>query len=308
MEIKGTTRVIAIFGDPVSHSLSPAMHNAGFSRYGLDYAYVPLRVPASGLQTALEAMRLFGFLGANVTLPHKQAVMPYLDEIREVSRRIGAVNTILNENGRLIGTTTDAEGFLEGFREKGHSFAGRSVAILGNGGSARTAACALLMEDRPARIVIAGRDPDKARRLASEINAGFGLGAAKSAPTPLEAVSLADYPAIRKGIQVVVNTTPMGMRPNTDSSPLRAEDLEPGQIVYDIVYTPERTRLIRDAESRGLTAVGGLGMLVHQGLSAFALWTGIRPEAGLFYEAARAELARSGRPQGGAGPDGRGKP
>src|SRR5690606_2278409 len=232
---------------------------AGFARYGLDYAYVPLRVPASGLEAALQAMRLFGFRGANVTLPHKQAVMPFLDEVSEVSRRIGAVNTILNENGRLIGTTTDAEGFLEGFREKGHSFAGRSVAIIGNGGSARTAACALLMEDRPARIVIVGRDPEKARRLASEISGGFGTGGGTSAHPALEAVALADYPSIRKGMDVVVNTTPIGMHPNPESSPLRAEDLQPGQIVYDIVYTPERTRLILDAEARGLAAVGGLG-------------------------------------------------
>lgn len=301
MDIKGTTRLIAIFGDPVAHSLSPSMHNAGFARYGLDFAYVPLRVPASGLEAALHAMRLFGFRGANVTLPHKQAVMPYLDEVREISRRIGAVNTILNEDGRLIGTTTDAEGFLEGFREKGHSFAGRSVAILGNGGSARTAACALIMEDQPARIAIVGRDPEKARRLVSEIAGGFGLAGETPGRPVLEAVALADYPSIRTRVDVVVNTTPMGMHPHPESSPLRAEDLEPGQTVYDIVYTPERTRLIRDAEARGLTAIGGLGMLVHQGLASFELWTGKRPEAEWFYRAARDGLARAGRTPENAG-------
>ena len=119
MEILGTTRLIALLGDPVAHSLSPAMHNPAFEHYGLDFAYVPLRVSAENLKTALDALRAFNFRGANVTLPHKQAVIPFLDQVTDISRQIGAVNSILNEDGRLIGTTTDPEGFLEGYREKG---------------------------------------------------------------------------------------------------------------------------------------------------------------------------------------------
>lgn len=290
MEIQGTTRLIAIIGDPVSHSLSPAMHNAAFAHYGLDYAYVPLRVPASGLEKALDALRLFDFRGANVTLPHKQAVIPFLDEVSEISRRIGAVNTILNEGGRLIGTTTDPEGFLEGFREKGHSFQGRSVAILGNGGSARTIAFALLMQDEPARVVIAGRDAEKSRRLAAEISGRLGLSGKSGLPVP-EAVPLAEFASIAGEIDVIVNSTPVGMHPRADASPMPDADLRPGQIVYDIVYVPERTRLIRDAEAKGLATVGGLGMLVHQGRAAFEVWTGIKPEPGMFYGAARKKLS-----------------
>jgi shikimate dehydrogenase len=291
MEILGTTRLIALLGDPVSHSLSPAMHNAAFDQYGLDFAYVPLRVPADGLKTALEAVRVFNFRGANVTLPHKTAVIPHLDQLSEMARVIGAVNTIVNEGGRLIGTTTDPEGFLEGFREGGHSFIGKAVAILGNGGSARTIAYALLMRDRPRRVVLVARDTAKSERLAAEIAERLGLGAGGALPLP-ESVALRDYPSVREGIDVVVNTTPVGMHPNLEASPLRTEDLIPGQVVYDIVYAPERTRLIRDAEARGLETVGGLGMLVHQGRASFEIWTGIKPEAPAYYAAARARLDR----------------
>lgn len=301
MEILGTTRLIALLGDPVAHSLSPAMHNPAFEHYGLDFAYVPLRVPAEGLKTALEALRVFNFRGANVTLPHKQAVLPYLDEVTESSRMIGAVNTILNEGGRLIGTTTDPEGFLECYREKGHSFIGQSVAILGNGGSARTIAYSLLMHDRPSQVILVGRDLRKSQRLASEIADRLDLTGGNNALPAPEAITLADYASVRDEIQVVVNTTPVGMHPNIDASPLSAEDLMPGQIIYDIVYAPERTRLLRDAEARGLQTVGGLGMLVHQGRASFEFWTGIKPDAAMFYASAREKLARGiGEPRAAA--------
>jgi shikimate dehydrogenase len=268
------------------------MHNAAFDHYGLDFAYVPLRVAAEGLKTAMDALRVFNFRGANVTLPHKQAVIPLLDETTEISRLIGAVNTILNEGGRLIGTTTDPEGFLECFREQGHSFIGKSVAILGNGGSARTIAYALLMQDRPSRVILVGRDLEKSRRLAAEIADRLGLrGNSGALPAP-EAATFAQYTAMRKEIQVLVNTTPVGMHPNIDASPLAASDLEPGQIAYDIVYAPERTRLLSEAGAKGLATVGGLGMLVHQGRASFEFWTGIKPDAKMFYDAAREKLAR----------------
>jgi shikimate dehydrogenase len=268
------------------------MHNASLEHYGLDFAYVPLRVPAEGLKTAMDAIRVFNFRGANVTLPHKTAVLPFLDDITEAARVIGAVNTILNEDGRLIGTTTDPEGFLEGYREKGHSFIGQTVAILGNGGSARTIAYALLMQDRPKSVVLVARDVRKSQALASEITDRLGLGSGGALSAP-EVISLADYASVKESIDVVVNTTPVGMHPNVEVSPLQAEDLVKGQVVYDIVYAPERTRLIRDAEKMGLKTVGGLGMLVHQGRAAFQFWTGVKPDADAFYEAARAKLSRS---------------
>jgi shikimate dehydrogenase len=302
MEILGTTRLVALLGDPVAHSLSPAMHNAAFDQYGLDFAYVPLRVPPDGVKTAIEAMRVFNFRGANVTLPHKTAVIPFLDHLTENARVIGAVNTILNDNGRLIGTTTDPEGFLEGYREQGHSFIGQAVAILGNGGSARTIAYALLMQDRPKRVVIVARDREKSRRLAAEIGERLGLGQGGAMPIP-ETATLSEYASVCEAIDVIVNTTPVGMHPNLDASPLRSGDLLPGQVVYDIVYAPERTRLMMDAEARGLKTVGGLGMLVHQGRASFEIWTGIKPDARSYYAAARAKLSHGiGEPRSAARP------
>jgi shikimate dehydrogenase len=291
MEIRGTTRLIAILGDPVAHSLSPAMHNTAFASHGLDLAYVPLKVRGADLKTAVEALRAFGFRGANVTLPHKQNVIPYLDGISEISRMMGAVNTIVNEEGRLTGTTTDPTGFLEGFREAGHGFEGRTVALLGNGGSARTIAFALALEGRPDRVVLAARDVEKSRRLLAEIGSKLGEAAAGR----FEAVALADYPRARDGVEIVVNTTPIGMAPDVEQSPIPAAALAGSEVAYDIVYVPEKTRFLRDAEARGLRTVGGLGMLVHQGRASFKLWTGIEPEAELFYGAARAHLAQSAR-------------
>lgn len=263
------------------------MHNAAFAKHGLDFAYVPLRVRHSDVKQALEALRAFGFRGANVTLPHKQAVLPFLDSVSEVSRLMGVVNTITVEDGKLLGTTTDPTGFLEGFREAGHSFTGKTVAIVGNGGSARTIAFALALEGNPRRIILAGRDAAKSRQLLAEVGAKVQGGPGKT----MDSVALADYASVMHEVDVVVNATPMGMHPETEASPLKASDLKAGQIIYDIVYVPEKTRLLRDAEAAGLKTVGGLGMLVHQGRASFRLWTGINPDADLFYGAARAQLA-----------------
>lgn len=287
IDIRGTTRLVAILADPVAHSLSPAMHNAAFARHALDYAYVPLRVRPADLGAAVEGLRAGNFRGANVTLPHKQAVVPFLDEVSETSHMMGVVNTIVNDDGRLKGTTTDPIGFLECFREAGHTFQGKTVALIGNGGSARTIAFALALEDKPARVILVGRDTDKSRRLIGEIGGKIGDAAAQT----MESVSLADYSSVRLDAQVVVNATPIGMDPDVETSPLAPRDLADGQIVYDIVYVPEKTRLIRDAEARGLKTVGGLGMLVHQGRASFRLWTGLEPDASLFYQAARAQLS-----------------
>lgn len=296
MEILGTTRLIALLGDPVSHSLSPTMHNPAFEQNGIDFAYVPLRVKSNDLQTAVQALRIFNFRGANITLPHKQDIIPFLDEISDLSRLIGAVNTIVNDNGRLLGTTTDPDGFLEAFREVGNAFAGQAVAILGNGGSARTIAVTLLTQDVPSRVILVGRDETKTQNLAQEISSSLKKNHAQASALKLETCTFAGYSKISREVQIVVNATPVGMHPNSASSPLNPGDLQAGQIIYDIVYVPEETQLIRDAQAMGLKTVGGLGMLVHQGRASFELWTGTKPEAAQFYASARDQLARRGRP------------
>jgi len=282
--IQGSTRLLGILGNPVSHSYSPAMHNHAIAQLGLDLAYVPLKVETGGLEACLRSLRELDFLGVNVTLPHKQAVMPYLDEISDLSRKIGAVNTIICRNGNLFGTTTDAEGFLAGFREAGHRFDGKPVVIFGNGGTARTLAFALLLMVKPSRVVLAARDRAKSGKLAAEIKDKIGA--------ELEILNLDEYPKHRSEFEVLVHTTPIGMHPKIGESLLPPEWLEPGQIVYDLIYNPEETALMRHAKAKGCATVGGLGMLVHQGIASFKLWTGIDPDPAYFYEGIRLQQSR----------------
>jgi shikimate dehydrogenase len=261
------------------------MHNAAFEASGLDLAYIPLPVQSEDLPKAIEALRVFGFRGANVTLPHKQAVIPYLDEISELSKVIGAVNTIVQENGRLIGTTTDPIGFREGFRETGLSFKGKSIAVLGNGGSARTIAFTLFMMEEPASVALVARNRQKSQVIADEIKAALGK--------EVTLIDMDQYAAVAKEFQIVVNTTPVGMIPDTEKSPLTSDALSDGQVIYDIVYTPERTKLIRLAQQRKLNTVGGLGMLVHQGAASYKIWTGLDADVRLYYNTLRKALRKS---------------
>jgi shikimate dehydrogenase len=283
MPIRGTTRLLGILGNPLGHSYSPAMHNHALESLGLDFVYVPLAVDVLRLEETLRGLAAVNFVGANVTLPHKQSVIPLLDELSDISRQMGAVNTLVNRDGKLFGTTTDPEGFLRGFTDAGHSFAGKSVVILGNGGAARTIAFALSLLAGPARVTLVARDAKKSAVLADEILDKTGKS--------LETLSLADYAAHAAGFDVVVNTTPIGMHPDLEASPLQAEWLHPGQIVYDIIYNPEETALMRRARARGCAVVGGLGMLVHQGAASFKLWTGVDPDPEIFYAGIRRQRA-----------------
>ena len=279
MLIRGTTRLLGLLGNPLSHSYSPAMHNAAIDGLGLDLVYLPLKVETRGIEACLKAIRELDFLGVNVTIPHKLAVIPWLDEISEISRRIGGVNTIVCKDGKLSGTTTDPEGFLAGFQEAGHSFDGKTVVILGNGGTARTLAFTLLLMAKPARVIVAARDVSKSRVLGQEIHQKLNR--------TLEVLDLADYFHHASEMEIIVNATPVGMFPNAEQSPLKSEWLREGQIVYDLIYNPEETVLMRNARQQGCQTVGGLAMLVHQGIASFKLWTGIDPDPALYYNGIR---------------------
>jgi shikimate dehydrogenase len=281
MPIRGTTRLLGILGMPLGHSYSPAMHNGGIAALGLDLVYVPLSVETAHLPELIRSLKAVNFVGVNVTQPHKQSVIPLLDELSDVSQKMGAVNTIVNRDGKLFGTTTDPEGFLRGFTDAGHSFEGKSVVILGNGGAARTIAFALNLMAGPKRVTVVARDANKSAVLAAEI--------AEKTGKRLETLTLDEYGAHAEGFDIVVNTTPLGMHPDVASSPLRPEWIHPGQIVYDIIYNPEETVLMRDARARGCSVVGGLGMLVHQGIASFKLWTGLDADPQTYYAGIRAQ-------------------
>jgi shikimate dehydrogenase len=258
------TRRAYLFGDPVGHSLSPAIHNSAFAASGMDVRYEALRVPARELRRYVEMLREPDVVGTNVTLPHKEAVFALVDDVDQLARDIGAVNTVHNRGGTLLATNTDAVGFSRSLAEAGFDLAGRPAVMLGAGGSARAVAEALL-RGAATSLVIANRTLERAERLVSELRARHGQ--------PLEAVQLGDLTSSAiPPDAVVVNTTSVGL--SGDDSPLDVSLLPTRGLVVDIIYNPPRTRLLREADAAGVKTLSGLGMLVHQAAAAWEIWTG----------------------------------
>ena len=303
-QITGRTTVVGLIGWPVSHSFSPAMHNAAAAAAGLDVVYVPLPVRPQDVDTAVPALPALGFRGVNVTIPHKQAVMPILDEIDRAAAAIGAVNTIVVETERLetgddettqppdyktIGYNTDWSGFLADLTALGVPVVGRDCLVLGAGGSARAIVYGLITVG--ARVQVLARRIKQARNLVSDMEIEFG-----EEIRLLEYRSLADLATAVSNTTaaLIINTTPLGMSPNIDSSPWPEELPFPnGAFVYDLVYNPRRTKLMRQAQATGCGAANGLGMLVHQGAQAFKLWTGVMPDVAVMKAEIRGQKAEN---------------
>lgn len=266
--ISGKTRVCGIIGDPVEHTMSPAMHNAAFKKLGLDYVYLPFQVKKEELGRAIDGIRALNIRGLNVTLPHKVAVSQFLDELDTPADKIGAINTIVNRNGVLKGYNTDASGFLRALLERGIEPKGKRVVILGAGGASR--AISFILAERGARLVILNRTWDKAKLCAGRIS---GLFQNEAAALKLNTENLAT--ALSQA-DILVNTTSLGMSPNISETPVTSSLLKPGLIVFDIVYNPIETRLQREAKVAGATVISGLDMLVWQGALAFEQWTGLQ--------------------------------
>jgi len=264
--IGGKTRICGVMGDLVAHSVSPAMHNAAFRELGLDYAYLPFNVGADNLGKAVDGIRALNLVGMNVTIPHKVAVIPLLDEVDPQAQQIGAVNVIHNKDGRLAGSNTDAEGFLRLLEGHGINARGLRVVVLGAGGAARAACFALASQG--AVITILNRTADKAAGCAREMAGNTGC--------TFEALEMnaANLARALAETDLLVNATSIGMAPGADRSPVNSELLERRHTVVDIVYNPVKTRLVRDAEKAGAVAIGGLDMLAWQGALAFERWTG----------------------------------
>jgi shikimate dehydrogenase len=253
-----------LIGWPVAHSLSPAMQNAAFAACGLDWHYELWPVPREGLTRAVKNLRRAGIAGANVTVPHKTAVQRWLDDLSGAARGLGAVNTIVHEDGRLIGHNTDVTGFWQALAEVGGVAPGRRAVVLGAGGAARAVCWALLAHE--VYVTVLARRVAAAEELLNMADYG------KSEAGTLDAPTLA---AALKKAALLVNATPTGMWPHADESPLPPGVALPRSLlVYDLVYRPRRTRLLAQAEAAGCPTVDGLGMLLHQGAAAFELWTG----------------------------------
>ncbi len=264
--ISGGTRICGIIGDPIEHTLSPAMHNAAFKNKGVDYLYLPFRVKRQELGKAIEGMRALNIRGLNVTIPHKVAVIQFLDELDHLADRIGAVNTIVNNDEVLTGYNTDATGFLQALLEKGIEPKGKKVVILGAGGASM--AISFILAERGSSLVILNRTWDKAKVCADRISEIFQ---SEATALKLDRESLA---TALSGADILVNTTSVGMSPNINETPVTSNLLKPGLVVFDIVYNPIKTRLQREAEAAGATVISGLDMLVWQGALAFEKWTG----------------------------------
>lgn len=272
--ISGRTRVCGIVGWPVEHSFSPAMHNAAFAALELDYVYVPFPVPPSNLPGAVTAVRDLGLAGVNVTIPHKTAVLPLLDELSREARLTGAVNTIVNRSGRLIGDNTDGKGFLRSLVENAKFLpSGKTALILGAGGAARALAIELALAGAK-KLVITNRSQERAAELAGFITEKTGVKA-EIVPWPAGRFETIPGEALLEA-DLVVQATPLGMYPNDVSAvPLPFELFRPGQVACDLVYNPVETIFLKRAARAGATVVDGLGMLLYQGALSFEMWTGV---------------------------------
>ncbi len=280
--VSGRTKIFALIGDPVERSLSPAMHNAAFKELGLDCVYVALRVARDSLPEAIRCVKALGIGGLNVTTPHKVDIVRLLDELDESVSRVGAVNTVKNEDGKLIGFNTDGRGAIEALKEKVGELRGRKVVLLGAGGAAR--AIAFSLAETGVELTLANRTASKARKLAASIERKLG--------SKVNQVELKQE--VLKGVleqaDILINATSVGMYPDVDQTLVRGDIMHPGLVVNDIIYEPLTTRLLCEAKEAGAQTINGLGMLTHQGAASLELWTGKRAPVDVMRAAVRKKL------------------
>jgi shikimate dehydrogenase len=251
--INSDTSLYAVLGDPISHSLSPVMHNRAFSLVNFNGVYLAFRTKEIG--KAISGIRALGIKGAGITIPHKIAVMEFLDEIDDTAKKIGAVNTIINRQGRITGYNFDSIGAVRAIKEKS-DIENKAVSILGAGGSARAVGYGIISEG--GRVTILNRTKKRGEKLASDLESAF---------CPIE-----DFKSVK--CDILINTTPVGMKPDINGMPIEKELLNKGMLVMDIVYNPLKTKLLKVAEDMGCTTINGISMFVFQGAGQFELWTG----------------------------------
>ena len=264
MNVRGKTKITGIFGYPIEHTLSPLMHNTAFEDLGLDNCYVPFMVTPDDLTYAVQSVKALNMLGVNITVPHKENVLPLLDNIDKEAAFIGAVNTITNVNGKLTGYNTDGRGFMSSLDEEGVSVEGKDVLIIGTGGACR--AVSYYVSEKASELSLFDIDKQKAEKLANdlkEIRNNIHL---------LETIEDAGKP------DIIINATPLGMK-SDDPSPIDPGFITSDMIVYDLVY--KTTTLLKEADSKGAKAINGSGMLLWQAVLSFELWTGVMPPVDL---------------------------
>lgn len=292
-QIDQQTQVIGLIGYPLSHSFSPSMHNAAFEQLGLNYVYIPLPVPPGRLSEAIQGLRALNLMGANVTIPHKEEVIPFLDDVTEEAQLAGAVNTLFwTEDGYLVGDNTDVEGFRRTLLQWHIDLLGRSAAIIGSGGAARAVAVALA-RCGVKEIIFWARRYEAIQRVIDDLQPLFPnlIWTSHTKPTPVWADDLSRT-------SLLVNASPVGMYPHVQDTPLSRSMLgmlPEGAYVYDLVYNPKHTLLLKTAQELGtLKVCSGVDMLVYQGAVAFERWTGQSPPVDLMRDVVLARLAAVG--------------
>lgn len=260
-------KLFAVLGDPIGHSMSPIMHNDLFSFYQIDAHYLPFQVKGDNLHDAVKGLKAIGAAGFNVTVPHKSKIIPLLDGVDELAGSIGAVNTVVNEGGKLIGYNTDGPGFLKGLQAYGSSAAGQKILVVGAGGAAR-AIYFTLAKENPLAVDIANRTLETASKL---INDCPYRNFSRALTLDEASINLAEY-------DLIIQTTTIGMSPNTAEQPLNLNNLSQQSMVCDIIYNPLETQFLHDARIKGARIQNGIDMFVYQGALAFEKWTGIFPD------------------------------
>ena len=283
LRISGTTRAVAIIGYPVSHSLSPRIQNAAFAAAGLDYCYLALEVRPEDIEAAVRGLRAANFAGLNVTSPHKESIIPLLDELTEDARAVGAVNTVANRGGRWVGTNTDVTGFRRLLELNGLYRRGMKAVVLGAGGAARAAL--YVLGQVATEVVLLNRTLRRAEELLRTVPLQGGCAALA---LPLDRHSLS---AQLEETDLLVNTTTVGMHPNDQASPVPEDVKIPARCgVVDMIYMPPKTRLLELAERSGAKAVSGHDMLLYQAMDAFIFWTGVQPDVAVMDRALRSAI------------------
>ncbi|MBT2646024.1 shikimate dehydrogenase [Bacillus sp. ISL-34] len=261
-------KIYGVMGDPIAHSMSPDIHNDAFEKENIEAVYHHFHVTKEGLNDAVKGMKALGVEGFNITIPHKTSIIPFLDEVDELALAIGAVNTVVNKNGRFIGYNTDGKGFFKSLCDEiSGDIKAKKTLVIGAGGAAR-AIYFTLVKEGVKQIDIANRTKERAAQLVSDCP----YDKVSKALSIIEAEeSLSQY-------DLIIQTTSSGMSPELDHSPLKVDQLKTGAIISDIIYNPLQTKLLREAGEKGAETQNGLGMFINQAALAFEIWTGIMPD------------------------------
>ena len=285
-EISQSTKLVGVMGHPLRHSYSPFMHNLAFKLTNLDYIYLPFDITTSNLKDALKGMVALGITGFNVTIPHKEKVIPFLNEVSEGASIVGAVNTIVNYDGKLYGYNTDVHGIFETLKEYKKDLSGSTVTVIGSGGAARSAVFTLIRYFHVKKIHIINRTLERADTVKKYFSTKMNFDKITTHTLfPPEIIK-----PLSKS-KLIINASPIGMFPKEDDSPTKiAESFRPNQLVFDIVYNPISTKLLRLAAREGATTINGLKMFIEQGAHSFELWTGEPMPTTEVYEALKSQL------------------